>query len=248
MSTLVCQDCKHQNEPERIYCHNCGARLDRSGVIKDKIQANETEVQTQQRLKKMFDPRRGRATRTALKFIKTILAALVTALIVVMLLPPAEIPPETKTYDFAPMINMDLVSAISSNQPATLIYNEEQVNSYLAALLRRKDSPAGEGYFPLRRLFVRFREGECGVNVRRELFSLPVYCGSVYRVRLENGKILADATSGYIGRMPIHPTLVKAADLLLQKAWSTLDRERKTVSKLAGIQFHPQSVTLSAGH
>ena len=28
--TLVCPDCQHENEPQRIYCHSCGARLDRS--------------------------------------------------------------------------------------------------------------------------------------------------------------------------------------------------------------------------
>ena len=34
VTKLVCPDCRHENEPERIYCHNCGARLDRSGAYK----------------------------------------------------------------------------------------------------------------------------------------------------------------------------------------------------------------------
>ena len=34
MIKLVCPECQRQNEPERIYCHDCGARLDRSALAK----------------------------------------------------------------------------------------------------------------------------------------------------------------------------------------------------------------------
>ena len=30
MTKLICPECQHENEPERMYCHSCGARLDRS--------------------------------------------------------------------------------------------------------------------------------------------------------------------------------------------------------------------------
>jgi len=30
MTKIVCGECRHENEAERIYCHNCGERLDRS--------------------------------------------------------------------------------------------------------------------------------------------------------------------------------------------------------------------------
>src|SRR6516225_2034765 len=29
---LTCPDCQRENEAERIYCHDCGARLDRSAL------------------------------------------------------------------------------------------------------------------------------------------------------------------------------------------------------------------------
>jgi hypothetical protein len=59
-----------------------------------------------------------------------------------------------------------------------------------------------------------------------------------------NGKITAANLGGYIGRMPIHPALMKYADVLLGKAWECVARERNSVARLAGIEFHPQSVTL----
>ncbi|HEX4665555.1 MAG TPA: zinc ribbon domain-containing protein [Chthoniobacterales bacterium] len=247
MSKLICPDCQHQNEPERIYCHNCGARLDRSSLVTEKADAGESEAQTQKHLKKMFDPRRGRSKAVALKFGKVLLWALGTALLVLMILPPIDLPPETKSFELAPLINMELINATSSQQPVTLVYSEEQVNHYLASIVASKSSHAAEGYFPLRRILARFREDACGIEVQRRIFAFSMYAGASYRVRLVNGKILPQNLGGHIGRMPIHPSIMKVADLFLGKAWSTLDRERKSVARLSRIEFHPQSVTLIAG-
>ncbi|MEO5718309.1 MAG: zinc ribbon domain-containing protein [Chthoniobacterales bacterium] len=243
MTKLVCPDCRHENETERIYCHNCGARLDRTGLAKGKTEEGPTEEKTQQHLKKMFSPNRGRAKHIAVQFVKLLLGALCLAVVIVMLLPP-DLPPTPKSYDFAPLINMDMVSALSTRQPATLVYNEEQVNSYLAATLRRKDSPSQQGFFPLKRVFLQFREGQCSVNLERRLMKLSVFIGGTYRVTIANGKIVAESDGGYIGRMPIHHSLMKQADFLFGKAWECLARESNSVSRLAGIEFHPQSVTL----
>jgi len=178
-----------------------------------------------------------------LRLAKVIFGSVALAALIVMALPIEE-PPAKKNYEVAPMINMDIVSATSAHQGASLVYNEDQVNSYIASNLRRKDSPASQGYFPLKSLMVRFEEGLCRISSERQLFGYSIYSGSSYQVKIENGKIIGTNTGGYIGRMPIHPALMKYADIILQKAWDALARERNSVSKLAGIEFHPQSVTL----
>jgi hypothetical protein len=144
------------------------------------------------------------------------------------------------------MINMDLVSASSSGQTAPLIYTEAQVNSYIASLMRRKDSPAHQGFFPLHRVLVEFREGICAIRIQRQFFGLSVYAANSWRVSVNGGKINADTTSASIGRMPIHPMLAKGTVLLFQKVWDTLGRERASIAKTAAIEFHPQSVMLFA--
>ncbi len=245
MTQLVCPDCQHQNEVERIYCHNCGARLDRTGVNKEKIAEGQSEEEARKHLKKMFNPSRGKGKQLATQTGKMLLGALCAALLIVMLLSP-DLPPAPKNYDFAPLINMDLVSALSSHRTAPLIYSEDQVNSYLASIVRRKDSPAQQGFAPLRRIFVQFREGECAVHSERRLFGLSIFCGSTYQVSIEQEKIKANNRGGYIGRLPIHPALMKYADVTLQKAWDSLARERNSVARLAGLEFHPQSVALVA--
>jgi len=52
---LVCPECRRENEPERIYCHDCGARLDRSSLAKEKSKEEDPKA-TQKRLKAMLDP------------------------------------------------------------------------------------------------------------------------------------------------------------------------------------------------
>ncbi len=244
MTKLVCADCRHENEPERIYCHNCGARLERSALLKEKVTADESGAQARAHLKEMFRPGRGSSKRLAIKFLKILCGAACLAAIVQLILAP-DLPPQPNEVVFAPMINMDLASALENHQPAQLTYSEEQVNSYLAASVRRSTSPAKEGFFPLARIVVRFEEGVCVINIERQIFGLSIYAGSSDRVAVEGGKIASANVGGYVGRMPIHPMLMKAADaLLFAKTWETLARERKDVAKLAGIEFHPQSVTL----
>ncbi len=243
MTKLVCPDCRHENELERIYCHNCGARLDRSALKKEKAAVDDGPERTQEHLRKMFDPRRERTRLLVLNLVKNIVGAFCAAALIQMLLPP-DLPPPDKNNAFAPMINMDLFSALESHNPPRLIYSQEQVNNFLAADIRRSQSPAQEGYFPIRRIFVQFEEGLCRIHVRHRFFGIPLSLGGFYRVSVDQGKIAATNTGGYIGRMPIHPVLMRGLEFLFHKTWSTLARERKDVARLAGIEFHPQSVTL----
>ena len=138
-----------------------------------------------------------------------------------------------------------MASALESHRPAQLSYNEEQANSYLAASVRRSNSPAKEGYFPLARIFVKFEEGVCGINIERNFLGLSIYGGASYRVTVEGGKIVGTNIGGYIGRMPIHPMLMKSAEaLLFSKAWEVFAQERRDLAKLAGLEFRAQSVRL----
>jgi hypothetical protein len=243
VTRLICPDCRHENEPERIYCHNCGGRLDRSAIKKEKLATEETREVTQARLRKMFDPAPDRGKMVALKFAKVLLGALLFALVIQMLLPP-DLPPETKNDSFAPMISMDLLSALESHRPQQLVYSQDQVNSYLASTVRRKDSPAKEGFLPISRIFAELDEGLCRIHTSYSFFGIPLNVSGFYSVRVENGKLEATCHGGSFGRLPIHPALMSQLDLALGKTWRTVDRERKQIARLAALEFHPQSVSL----
>ncbi len=60
----------------------------------------------------------------------------------------------------------------------------------------------------------------------------------------QNGKLNATNIGGSIGRLPIHPLIMKYGDALFADLWAALDREKKSVAKMSAIEFHPQAVVL----
>ena len=89
---IACSECRHENEPERIYCHNCGARLDRTVAIRQK--AAEDPQETHRRLQKMLGPP-NQVRRNFFAVSKLVLAAAIVAALVQIALPP-DVPPQAE--------------------------------------------------------------------------------------------------------------------------------------------------------
>ena len=96
----------------------------------------------------------------------------------------------------------------------------------------------------IERAVATFDETVCRITAERSLFGFSVYTSTSSKVTVQNGKINATNLGGSIGRLPIHPLLMKYSDVLFADLWGALDRERKSVSKMGTIEFHPQAVVL----
>ena len=242
MIKLVCPECQRQNEPERIYCHDCGARLDRSALAKV-APKGEDPKETQRRLRSMFDPQRAKARLTFFKVSKLILGACVLAALIQMLLPAVDVPARVKG-ELPPQINFDLEKATETHGAAPLSYTEAQVTAYLASALRSKQAALSK-LLQFERALVNFDEGTCRITVERSLFGYSIFTATSQVVTLQDGKLTASNNGGSIGRLPIHPALMKFADPIFGDLWTALDREKKSVSKMGAIEFHPQTVILT---
>ncbi|MFL6590965.1 MAG: hypothetical protein ACJ8M4_12425 [Chthoniobacterales bacterium] len=242
MIKLVCPECRRENEPERIYCHDCGARLDRTALAKTAPKGEDAK-ETQRRLKMMLDPQRARMRLMFFKVSKFILGAFALAAIIQMVLPP-DVPEPPKTGDFPPQINLDLENAVLNHNVTPLHYTEAQVNAYLASALRSKKAALNKT-LTFERAIVNFDENVCRVIAQRSLFGFSIFTATSSKVTLQDGKLTATNNGGSIGRLPIHPLLMKYADPLFADLWGALDRERKAVSKMGAIEFHPQAVVLT---
>jgi hypothetical protein len=242
MIKLICPECRRENEPERIYCHDCGARLDRTALAKIAPKGEDAK-ETQRRLRNMLDPQRAKMRLLFFRVSKVILGAFAAAAIVQMLLPP-DVPARAKTGDFPPQINLDLENAAMSHGAAPLQYTEAQVNAYLGSALRSKQAALSK-LLQFERAFVNFDESVCRITAERSLFGFSVFTATSSKVTLQNGALNASNNGGSIGRLPIHPLLMKYADPLFGDLWTALDRERKSVAKMDAIEFHPQAVVLT---
>jgi hypothetical protein len=242
MIKLICPECRRENEAERIYCHDCGARLDRSALAKEAPKGEDVK-ETQRRLKNMLDPHGLKMRLLFFKVSKLILGALVAAAIVQMILPP-DMPAPPKTGEFPPQINLDLENAAMNHGQAPLQYTEAQVNAYLGNALKSKKA-ALSSLMQFERGVVAFDETVCRITAERSLFGFSFFTTTSTKVTLQDGKLIASNNGGSIGRLPIHPLLMKLADPLFGDLWAALDRERKSVAKMNSIEFHPQAVVLT---
>jgi hypothetical protein len=248
MSQLVCPECRHENEPERVYCHNCGAKLNRvaPATIPGKTDDAET-VATRERLRRMLDPRGVKTRRLILNIAKLVLGSFLAAALVQMFLSP-DLPASTgKDLELGPQIGLDLENAIMQHRGTQLTYQQDQVNSYLANVLKRKKtSTLDKPLLEFRRGVAQFDEGLFRMTAERSIFGLSLCTSAFYRANVQDGKIAATCAGGMIGRMPIHPQLMQYAGFLFSDVWKALEQDGKQVAKLAAIEFHPKVVVLTA--
>jgi hypothetical protein len=242
MIKLICPECRRENEPERIYCHDCGARLDRSALAKAPPKGEDVK-ETRRRLKTMLDPQRAKMRLMFFKVSKLILGALATAAVVQMILPP-DVPPRAKTGEFPPQINLDLENAAMNHGVAPMQYTEAQVNAYLGSALKSKQA-ALSTLLQFERAFVSFDEAVCRITAERSIYGFSFFTSTSAKVTVQNGAVIASNNGGSIGRLPVHPFIMKYGDLLFNDLWTALDREKKAVAKMNAIEFHPQTVVLT---
>jgi hypothetical protein len=238
---LICPECRRENEAERIYCHDCGARLDRGSLAKI-APKGENAKETQRRLRTLLDPQRAKMRLMFFKISKLVLGAFAAAAVIQMIVPP-DAPPRPKSSEFPPQINLDIENAAMNQSSPPLQYTEAQVNAYLASALKSKQAALSK-LLQFERAFVNFDESVCRVTAQRSLFGLSVFTTTSSKVTLENGKLKASNNGGKIGRLQIHPLLMKYAEPIFGDLWAALDRERKAVAKMNAIEFHPQAVVL----
>jgi hypothetical protein len=241
LTTVVCGECRHENEPERIYCHGCGARLDRSAV---KVRKEDVQ-DARKRVKKLFDPQRARIRALFFKISKVVLGACALAVFVQIILPP-DVPAPVKTVMLASQIRNDLESATMRHQPSQLQYTDEQVNAFLLYALKTKQKALDEPLLDFKRAVVVFQEGSCAITVERSLFGYSLFTTAIYAPKISGGKLVVISKGGRLGRLPIHPLLTKYMDVLFADVFGALEREEKLVAKMGSIEFHDKAVLMTA--
>ena len=236
---LICAECRHENEAERIYCHNCGERLDRSAAAA--LQKVEDPSETHRRLQKMMQG----PSRTRHNFFvgcKLVLAAAATAGLVQMFLPP-DFPPAVKV---STPVQLDIELENATRKPLELNLSQQDVNAYLTYRLTGKKKTLNKPFLDFERAAVVLKEGAFVIGWERSFFGYSIYSQSSFRVDSNSGKISAINTGGWIGRLPIHPALMKYADVISADVWSALDRERRLLSKMGSVTVHDGSVTITS--
>ena len=247
MATLLCKQCNYENEAERIYCHNCGAKLDRSVLPVDKKKQQETPEKARRRVKKMTTPDHGFFAAWPKKLISCVLWAAVFAGAIQASRPPDGIPPMPAkgALNDAPPIAMKLEEAVSLRAAQQIVISEPLINGYLLNTVKSHGGGTFEDYVKFDRAFVNLTEGNCHITSQQSAFGYPFYAGSAYRLAIENNHLAATSLGGNLGRLPVHPLIMQYADLLFQRLWDALKRERKLLDGMQSIRVERGQITLT---
>lgn len=241
---LVCRQCNFENEPERVYCHNCGAKLDRS-LLPPEATKREDPVVIQERVRKMVSPRRGIGLRGVKHLIFSLLIAVSLATLVVMFRTPDGVPTLNKDAVLeAPTITDDMEALEQQPGAHRLTYTEDQVNAFLQYSIRGKENTAGNFALRFERVFVRLNDGSCAITTQHTLFGLPLYATTIHDISVQKGALKSDCLGGAFGRLAIPPKAMVYLEAAFSPIWKLLDHDRVLMAKMQQVNFHKGMVEM----
>jgi uncharacterized membrane protein YvbJ len=171
---ITCGACQHQNEPERVYCHNCGQKLDRS-LIPQATQAvaaaNDAE-QNRKRVQKMMSINRGKTLREVKTAAKILFFAAVLAAVVQFFRKPEDVT-AAKAGEIPDRMLGDAWPALMENANSnTVQFTESEVNYYLSKAVKTKDGLIPGTKFV--RTYVKLYPDAIKVAVERDMWGLKM--------------------------------------------------------------------------
>lgn len=236
--TLKCSECSYENEPERVYCHNCGTKLDRSLLPKE-WEKRESPERARKRIKRMTNPG-GAVKREVFTFIQVLVWSALLAAVVAMVRPPGNIPPEKQIGNR--IVSNDLAEAVASPRPIRLEFTEADVNTFLRSSVKPgAKSPVGIDF---KRAFSRFTPGVVHIGAEQSLWGFPVYSGVDYKLEAKDGTFKHTNIGGNFGRLRVHPFLMQYADFFFDKIWPSLRKEHVQMQRMQIIQIEAGKVTM----
>jgi hypothetical protein len=239
--TLTCKQCNYVNEPERVYCHNCGAKLDRSLLPKEPAKAARDSEQNRKRVRKLIAPKSGFFTNWHTALLNVLCSAVTIAALIQAARPPMGVP-KTYTKDDlanAPQMVEDIEDLQMSPTPQARALPQDTINLYLASAVRNKGDTSGD-YFTFDRCFALLSKDVITITCQESAFGYPIYAGTSYKLSIAGGKLVATNVGGNLGRLPVHPMIMQYCSFAFDQLWAALDREK-------GLMDNMQSITITPG-
>lgn len=246
MAVLVCQKCGHENEPERVYCHNCGEKLDRSN-LKEELEKEKKQEQVQKKVKATSAALRASLLGGFKGLAIVLVASFVVAAIIQIVRVPENTPEPAGDAAFdAPEILFQMENAIHGTRPVILTYSQDQVNGYLSRSIRGEARKLPGIQIEFERVFAIFDEDLCGLYMEHTLWGAPFYAGAGFQITYEDGEMQTQTEAVYLGRLELPAFFMKPLGFMFEELWHALRRENRLVSELSAIEFKEEAVSMTA--
>ena len=246
---LVCKACGYANESQRVYCHNCGVKLDREIlIIEPQVQQAAAEKKLRE-VKKIMSPARGSFAKTLKKLCKTLALAAIAALLIDAALPPAGVTlPENgeEAAAEAPPLDSILENLVAAPAGKRIALREADINAYLRRERFKKLPPWLTHAVPLVAR-VHFEENVATFTLLGNVAGQPICATLSGNLKIDKtAGLAATCTGGSIGRIPIPAELAVYAGGAIPLLLDSMKRERELLGQLGSIEVGNQQVILGA--
>ena len=240
-NNLTCKQCGYVNEGERVYCHNCGAKLDRSLLPKEGAKVGkEASDKSRKRVQKLTKPNSGFFAMWHKALLNTVASALSVSALIQMARPPDGIPPVPTKDDLlnAPQITQDIEDLEMSQTSQTRQLTEPMINLYLANTIKTTGDTS-EDYFKFDRAFVNLKKDVIRITAQESAFGYPIYAGTSYKLSIAGGKLVATNVGGSLGRLPVHPMIMEYCSSAFDQLWAALQHEKTMLDGMQSVSVEP---------
>jgi ribosomal protein S27E len=246
--TLECAQCGHHNDPTRVFCQNCGARLERPSGDEAKI-SGPTKVVVERR-------HRGRSAGTGMigaifGLIRTVfgtaLFAALLALLIQMARQPDGVPPAQPANEAqAGQLLQTLQNLAGSTYARTIDITEAQANNYLkSSIVPDEEGTAKFLRADFSRAFVKIRTGELDFFAEQIFYGWPIYTHLTTVPDTSGGKLSLRVTGGGIGRMSLDHRLVPLLQRALRPVIASTSQAAAVLETVDGAVLSPSVAKLS---
>lgn len=243
---LICTACQHENEIERVYCHNCGEKLDRSLLpALDESKSSEDFQKTRKTVKRMMNPNRFAWARAIKTFVLVEIFAAIVAAGFLASQAPENVPP-VKSARMPDVDVKEMWDGMMGTRPGVVVaFKDFDINYYLRKAVKGSEGPLG---IKFTRAFVILESGLATVATQRDLWGLPIYNVVTFKPALIGGKWSADVQRIAVGRLTIPAGLAKLVKLdnLVQDAVAKVfEREIKHLDRVEKVEVLQNAISFT---
>ena len=205
LPTIHCLDCGHVNEGERVYCHNCGSKLDRSFLVKEKAVKRGGRATTKNHVPKMKAP--------AWSVVRSFLRATVTGIIygafaaiaILLILPQRDVPPMAEPDLTASRFGRFLENIALGSTGARYSFRESDVNAFLRNTVQQNkdDSSFLAVFVKFDRVFVSFHQDVVRFSAQGNCYGFPLFGSISCNLAIQDGALVPTLVGASVGRIEL---------------------------------------------
>lgn len=240
----VCSSCGFENDPTRIFCQNCGERLEVSDVSSDATPAPATPYRYGDKSRKKAHKKPGfaRLTVTLVREVigLAILAALMAALLQALRAPDAIPPPQTAKTALTSLLAADIQAARENPYPRSVDVTWEQANTFLASRLTALEGTTNVLRARFERAYILGEGDEVVLGVEQRLSHWPVYLQLTFQIQSSSQGTTAQPVAGQMGRLPAPRFLLHYFVRTFQDVMDALKTPTSWISSATEVTLTPE--------